>query len=76
MTNNDDEMKASLYKGRKRLKREMERALSCISPVGKRLLVAEWKETYSEVVYEELLRCARNGGAAEVIANWNIEELK
>jgi len=38
-------------------------------------LVKEWKDKYSEVVYKELIRCARNRDAAEVISNWNLDKL-
>jgi hypothetical protein len=71
-----EDMQMRLYSSRVRLKREMQRALSCISPGGKRLLVKEWQEKYSKVIYDELLRCAKNRSAMETIANWNIEEMK
>jgi hypothetical protein len=38
--------------------------------------VAEWKEKYSDLVYQELLRCAKNRDAKLTIANWNLEEMK
>jgi len=72
-TTEDTQMR--LYNSRLRLKREMQRALSCISPGSKRYLVKEWKDKYSEVVYNELIRCAKNRGAAEVISNWNLDKL-
>ena len=71
-----EDMQMRLYNSRLRLKREMQRALSCISPGSKRYLAKEWKEKYSDVVYQELIRCAKNKSAAEAIANWNIEEMK
>jgi hypothetical protein len=39
-------------------------------------LAKEWKDKYSDVVYNELIRCAKNRKAAEVISNWNIEGMK
>lgn len=72
-TTEDTQMR--LYNSRLRLKREMQRALSCISPGSKRYLVKEWKDKYSEVVYNELIRCAKNRDAAEVISNWNLDKL-
>ena len=54
----------------------MQRALSCISPGAKRYLAKEWKEKYSDVVYNELIRCAKNRKAAEVISNWELEDFK
>jgi len=71
-----EDMQMRLYNSRLRLKKEMQRALSCISDGGKRKLAAEWKEKYSDIVYNELIRCAKNRKAAEVISNWNIEEMK
>jgi len=72
-TTEDTQMR--LYNSRLRLKREMQRALSCISPGSKRYLVKEWKDKYSEVVYNELIRCAKNRDAAEVISKWNLDKL-
>ena len=64
-----------LYNSRLRLKREMQRALSCISPGAKRYLAKEWKEKYSDIVYKELIRCARNRDAAETISKWDLDKL-
>ena len=72
-TTEDTQMR--LYNTRLRLKREMQRALSCISPGAKRYLAKEWKEKYSDIVYKELIRCARNRDAAETISKWNLDKL-
>ena len=64
-----------LYNSRLRLKREMQKALSCISPGAKRYLAKEWKEKYSDIVYKELIRCARNRDAAETISKWDLDKL-
>ena len=53
----------------------MQRALSCISPKAKRLLVAEWEDKYSAIFYKELLSCARRRDVSEAIANWKLDEL-
>jgi hypothetical protein len=71
----DKDMQTQLYESRLRLKREMQRALSCISPKAKRLLVAEWEDKYSAIFYRELINCARSRDASEAIANWNVDEL-
>ena len=71
----DKDMQTQLYESRLRLKREMQRALSCISPKAKRLLVAEWEDKYSAIFYKELLSCARSRDVSEKIANWNVDEL-
>ena len=70
----DPEIQLALYQSRKRLKVEMSRALSCISPAAKRRLAAEWKEKYSDLFYRELLSCARNKQVARDISNWDLDE--
>lgn len=67
-------LQIELYRSRQRLKKEMQRALACISPASKRKLAAEWRETYSELFYKELLSCARNKKVATEIADWPLEE--
>ena len=69
-TNKDTQ--TQLYESRMRLKREMQRALSCISPKAKRMLAAEWEDKYSAIFYKELLACARNKDAAKTIADWQL----
>ena len=63
-------LQIELYKSRMKLKREMSRALACISPASKRKLAAEWKSTYSEFFYKELVACAKNKKVAIEIADW------
>jgi hypothetical protein len=38
-------------------------------------LAKEWREKYSDIVYKELIRCARNRDAAEVISKWDLDKL-
>jgi hypothetical protein len=71
----DKDTQMQLYESRLRLKREMQRALSCISPKAKRVLVMEWEDKYSAIFYRELLNCARSRDVSETIANWNVDEL-
>jgi hypothetical protein len=68
----DKDMQTQLYESRLRLKKEMQRALSCISPKAKRMLAAEWEDKYSAIFYKELLSCARNRDAAKHIADWQL----
>jgi hypothetical protein len=70
-TSKDTQM--ALYVSRMKLKREMARALSCIKPAAKRKLAAEWRETYSELFYKELIRCAKNKEVAATIAQWDLD---
>ena len=70
------EYQLALYASRLRLKREMQRALSCISPSAKRKLAREWEEKYSAMFYKELVSCARNKSVAAEIADWTEERMK
>jgi hypothetical protein len=70
-TSKDTQM--ALYVSRVKLKREMARALSCIKPAAKRKLAQEWRETYSELFYKELIRCAKNKEVAATIAEWDLD---
>ena len=70
-TSKDTQM--ALYVSRVKLKREMARALSCIKPAAKRKLAAEWRETYSELFYKELIRCAKNKAVAATISEWDLD---
>ena len=70
------QLQTELYKSRLRLKREMQRALACISPASKKKLAAEWQETYSALFYKELISCAKNKAVAKEIADWNVEGMK
>ena len=64
-----------LYNSRLKLKREMQRAISCISKVNRRKLAAEWKKTYSEIFYQELINCARTKSVRSEIAAWDNERM-
>jgi len=68
----DKDTQTQLYESRVRLKKEMQRALSCISPKAKRMLAAEWEDKYSAIFYKELLNCARNRDVARTIADWQL----
>jgi len=68
----DKDTQTQLYESRLRLKREMQRALSCISPKAKRMLASEWEDKYSAIFYKELVSCARNKDAARTIADWQL----
>ena len=67
------QLRTELYRSRLRLKKEMQRALSCISAASKRKLAAEWQQTYSELFYRELISCAKNKKVAQEIADWDVE---
>jgi hypothetical protein len=70
------DVQQELYASRLRLKREMQRALSCISASAKRKLAREWEEKYSAMFYKELLSCAKNKVVATTIADWTEEKMR
>ena len=70
------DMQTELYNSRLRLKKEMQKALSCISKVSKRKLAAEWEDKYSAIFYKELINCAKNKAVARDIADWTEERMK
>ena len=72
----EKDIQTELYNSRLRLKREMQRALSCISPSAKRKLAREWEDKYSALFSKELLSCAKNKKVAVEIADWNLERMK
>ena len=72
----DMDTQTELYNSRMRLKKEMQRALSCISPSSKRKLAREWEDKYSAMFYKELLSCAKNKKVCTEIADWNLEKMK
>jgi hypothetical protein len=72
----EKDMQTELYNSRLRLKREMQRALSCISKPSKRKLAAEWEDKYSAIFYRELVNCAKNKAVARDIADWTEERMR
>ena len=72
----DMDTQTELYNSRMRLKKEMQRALSCISPSSKKKLAREWEDKYSALFYRDLLSCARTKKVCADIADWNLEKMK
>ena len=72
----NEDTRLALYQTRKRLKLEMQRALSCISAASKRKIAARWQQEYSELFYKELISCAKNKEAMREIANWDLENMR
>lgn len=68
------DIQMQLLASRRKLKKEMQAAISCISASSKRKLVARWKEEYSDLMYEQLLRCAKSKEVSRAIANWELEQ--
>ena len=72
----NEDTKLELYRTRKRLKVEMQKALSCISAASKRKIAQRWKTEYSELFYRELIACAKNKEGMREIANWDLDNFK
>lgn len=68
-----DRYQEELRLSRSLLRDEMRHALKAIRPDEKKKLVARWKESYSPVLFNELLRVVKNPEARYRIANWNLE---
>ncbi len=63
-----------LYASRVRLQQETRAALMCTSKAQKIRLVQRWKREYPPIVWEELLRVARDRKVALAIADWVLEK--
>ena len=72
----NEDTRLELYRTRKRLKVEMQKALSCISAASKRKIAQRWKTEYSELFYRELIACAKNKEGMREIANWDLDNFK
>ena len=72
----NEDTRLALYRTRKRLKVEMQKALSCISAASKRKIAQRWKTEYSELFYRELIACAKNKEGMREIANWDLDNFK
>jgi hypothetical protein len=70
------DVQQELYASRLRLKKEMQRALACMSSTAKRKLAREWEEKYSALFYKELVACAKNKKVSVEIADWTEERMR
>ena len=52
------------------LTEQMKRALACRTKKQKIKLAKEWSEKYSELMYKELIACAKDKRVCATIANW------
>jgi len=59
-----------LFKTRVDLSLQMRRALGCRTKKQKIKLAKEWSEKYSELMYKELIACAKDKRVCATIANW------
>lgn len=66
----DTLLKQYLYDFRSDLSLQMRRALACKTKKQKIKLADEWHKNYSELMYRELISCARNKEVCVRISNW------
>ena len=66
----DTLLKQYLYETRSDLSLQMRRALACKTKKQKIKLADEWREKYSELMYKELISCAKDKRVCATIANW------
>ena len=59
-----------LLRTRVDLSLQMRRALGCRTKKQKIKLAKEWSEKYSELMYKELIACAKDKRVCATIANW------
>ena len=67
-------MDKKLYKIRLAFKTEMHRAISARTAKQKRMIADEWKRKYSPIMYDELIRLARNKTARLRVAEWELDD--
>lgn len=72
----EQDIQQQLWESRRKLKKEMQAAISCISQASKKKLVARWKEEYSEMMFDQLLRCAKNREVRIGIAGWDLDNFE
>jgi len=70
----DTLLKQYLFETRSDLSLQMRRALACKNKKQKIKLADEWQKNYSELMYRELISCARNKEVCVRIANWEQDE--
>jgi hypothetical protein len=66
----EDLFTRELLKTRVDLVIQMQRALACRTKRQKIKLAREWKAKYSELMYKELIACAKDKRVRANIANW------
>jgi len=66
----EDLFTRELLKSRVDLMIQMQRALACRTKRQKIKLAREWKAKYSELMYKELIACAKDKRVRANIANW------
>ena len=67
-----EEVYEELYWSRVIFQREIHRAVSCIFDVEKKELAREWKKKYSDTMYQELIKMAKNHEARLKVLEWEI----
>jgi hypothetical protein len=58
------------------LKTEMLNVLHCGSNEDKKALYQRWKAEYSELMVQDLVKCAKDRKSCLMVANWNLDNFE
>ena len=65
-----------LLASRSILKTEMLNVLHCESKEDKKALYQRWKAEYSELMVQDLVKCAKDRKSCLMMANWNLDNFE
>jgi hypothetical protein len=65
-----------LLASRSILKTEMLNVLHCESKDDKKALYRRWKAKYSELMVQDLVKCAKDHKSCLMVANWNLNNFE
>ena len=65
-----------LLASRSILKTEMLNVLHCESNEDKKALYQRWKAEYSELMVQDLVKCAKDRKSCLMVANWNLDNFE
>ena len=65
-----------LLASRSILKTEMLNVLHCESKEDKKALYQRWKAEYSELMVQDLVKCAKDRKSCLMAANWNLDNFE
>jgi hypothetical protein len=72
----EDVWAKQLLASRSILKTEMLNVLHCESNEDKKALYQRWKAEYSELMVQDLVKCAKDRKSCLMVANWNLDNFE
>jgi hypothetical protein len=72
----EDVWAKQLLASRSILKTEMSNVLHCESNEEKKALYQRWKAEYSELMVQDLVKCAKDRKSCLMVANWNLDNFE